>query len=256
MIDDNPRSADHKGDSCHENGDPADNTEPLIVTIEPQTKYKYSYDAKQYRLDRARFRLEKKAYCATHWTMIFLIIYTGLTLIVAVASVISAISTTTSANAAEKSMKIAYRARVSINGLGPSVYEQNGKKFFFEDGRVRMNSEVPNVGPFPATNVRYYRYWEIVGDKGNARKLPYQEIFDYPRVIPPKSQGLGTGVAFFTDQLSTEQMRKIVEPMTWTVFSILITYKDDFGDSHSAEYCDLFVLSGPNDVCPWPVDNH
>jgi hypothetical protein len=89
MTDDNPRDAYHKEDGRQKNSDPTHNTEPLIVTIEPQTKNKYSYDAKHYRLDRARYILEKKSYRTSHWTMVFLIVYTGLTLIVAISSVVA-----------------------------------------------------------------------------------------------------------------------------------------------------------------------
>jgi hypothetical protein len=89
MSDDNPRDANHKGDSRQKKSDPANNAEPLIVTIEPQTKNAHSYEAKDYRLERARFRLDKKAYRTTHWTMVFLIIYTGFTLVVAISSIIA-----------------------------------------------------------------------------------------------------------------------------------------------------------------------
>jgi hypothetical protein len=89
MADDNPRDTGHKSGGRQDSSKSADNAQPLIVTIEPQTKKQYSYEAKTYRLERARYRLEKKAYCVAKWTVIFLMAYTGLTLAVAIASAIS-----------------------------------------------------------------------------------------------------------------------------------------------------------------------
>jgi len=109
MSDDNPRSAHDKGNSCQKNNDSSNSTEPLIVTIEPQSKNKHPYEAKNYRLNRTRFRLEKKAYYTAHWTMIFLIIYTSLTFVVAVASIISDYVANKSANAAHMAAVTAQR---------------------------------------------------------------------------------------------------------------------------------------------------
>jgi hypothetical protein len=93
MFDDSPQDPKYKGDGGHTDAGAADNAEPIMVTIEPQVKNKHSYEAKNYRLDRARYRLEKKAYCAAKWTMIFLIAYTALTLVVALTSVIGTVNT-------------------------------------------------------------------------------------------------------------------------------------------------------------------
>ena len=61
---------------------------PLTVTIEP-SRNKNSYQAKEYRLNRIRHLLEKKTYHVQKWTMIFMVAYTGLTLIIAVASIVA-----------------------------------------------------------------------------------------------------------------------------------------------------------------------
>jgi len=89
-----------------------DNAEPLTVTIEAATKNKYSYEAKQYRLDRTRYRLEKKAYCVAKWTMVFLIVYTCLTLFVAIASIIAAGAAQESTRQAREQFLSSIRPRV------------------------------------------------------------------------------------------------------------------------------------------------
>lgn len=98
MSDGTPRNTDNKADGGQHGRDAANGTEPLIVTIEPQSRKSDSYEAKAYRLERAKYRLEKKAHRVGYWTMLFLLIYTGLTLIVAISSIIATVYSKRSAD--------------------------------------------------------------------------------------------------------------------------------------------------------------
>jgi hypothetical protein len=126
----------------------SDNAEPLTVTIEPSSKKQYSYEAKQYRLDRTRYRLEKKAYCAAHWTMTFLIIYTGLTLIVAVMSIITGFAAKESADTAARQLEMTDRpwVAVDVSITSPLAYNDKGVE-------VEFSFTPKNIGHSPAQNV-------------------------------------------------------------------------------------------------------
>jgi hypothetical protein len=177
MSDDNPRGADNKDNSSHENTDASGDGEPLIVTIEPQTKNKYSYDAKQYSLDGARFRLEKKAYRTAHRTMVFLIIYTGLTLVVAVAAIVSAVAAKQSANSFERQLEESLAANIDTTvqfDIDQVVVDlQNRGKGFAPwvqlDVTISENSVTsgkPDCEPQP-----FRKRWEMVRTVSSYREL-------------------------------------------------------------------------------------
>jgi hypothetical protein len=126
----------------------SDNTEPLTVTIEPASKQQYSYDAKQYRLDRAKYRLEKKAYSTSHWTMIFLIVYTGLTLIVAITSIITALAAKHSSDSAVNSYKLTKR---HTEDTDEAIVYVRGETT--EDGSNVYRVTVANTGKISAHSV-------------------------------------------------------------------------------------------------------
>lgn len=138
MSDDNPRNAQGKSGAGQNDPNPANHIEPLIVTIEPQTKNKYSYEAKSYRLERARYRLEKKAYRTAHWTMVFLLIYTGFTLIIVVSSIFATYHAGRSAD---------YQVAANRAWIVPEPPPQN-KRVIQE-----ANLEWHNVGKTPALAV-------------------------------------------------------------------------------------------------------
>jgi hypothetical protein len=138
---------DDSGNRGHTNRRASDNEEPLTVTIEP-SRQKYSYEAKQYRLDRARYRLEKKAYCTAHWTMVFLIIYTGLTLIVAVMSIISGFAAKKSADTATNQLELTLRPWVFVKDakvVSPLTFDK-------EWAHVTFEITLHNSGLTPAVN--------------------------------------------------------------------------------------------------------
>jgi hypothetical protein len=190
-----------------------------------------------------------------------LIVYTIYTARMYCANRDAADAAKSAADTASRTMKIAYQPRVIIASLGPNVTTKPGNKpgvNFLEDGRIRMISNISNIGPFTAKNVHYFTFWEIIGKRENAQRLSYSEAkepFGYPKVILPKSTGYDSSSAFFTDRLTPKQIKTIGSPEVWTEFSVLITYDDDFGDTHGTEYCDMFIIGGPQDICPWDIRN-
>jgi hypothetical protein len=55
--------------------------------------------------------------------------------------------------------------------------------------------------------------------------------------------------------LTASELSGLQDGTLYATFSILVTYDDDFGEAHHAEYCGLFTLQPYNDICPWPVRN-
>ncbi len=125
-----------------------------------------------------------------------------------------------------------------------------------DKGRLRVSIDVPNMGPFPARNVRFFRY-DTVTPRDQIAKRPYQtELLGEPKTIYPKVEGGSSGMAITGQKvISPEDLEGLKVGTLWATFSILIVYDDDFGDTHHTEYCDIFTLQPYNDICPWPVQN-
>jgi hypothetical protein len=120
----------------------SDNAEPLKVTIESVAKRKYSYTAKQYRLDRTRYRIEKKVFCVQCATMIFLIAYTILTGILATVSIIAS-------ETAKDALTSSHRPWVGNDGISNLSVESIGTDSITGD----FTFTIKNFGPSPALSV-------------------------------------------------------------------------------------------------------
>jgi hypothetical protein len=165
-------------------------------------------------------------------------------------------ATEQSADTANKTMKLAYRPRVIINGLGYST-TPGFPTVFDKESRIEMSIGYSNVGTIMAKNVRYFIFWELVADKKEAKKLSYSEtdgVFGYPKTSLPRLPN-PESATFYTEPFTAEQVKRFRSPGTWVEFSVMITYDDDFGDTHHAEYCDMFDNRGTQAICPWPVQN-
>ncbi|HXM61836.1 MAG TPA: hypothetical protein VN950_13345 [Terriglobales bacterium] len=232
MADDNPRGTGNKGERRRKDGDPANNAEPLIVTIEPQTKSKYSYEAKQYRLERARYRLEKKAYRATHCTMVFLIVYTGLTLIVAIMSVIQAIV----AHQGWSDNRKQASAYLTIENFNPIVVE-NDPNF-----RVKGDYSIRNVGGTAALAITapppqggigiYYPNYHVTRPMWGGPYLPI---------------GPTIGAGGISDHLGTFDMgsdkTSVLEGKAYYSLLIVVGYRNIFGEQLIATECRVYSPS-------------
>jgi|SRR5580698_2275435 hypothetical protein len=134
----------------------ADNspTPPLIVTIEPQTRQKFSYEAKHYRLDHARFKLDREAYRTAHWTMILLAIYTFFTLVVAVGSIWTVYIS-------DKQLALSERPWVGVQNFHCTDCKQE----FKADGTTlhigELGLTLTNTGHTPAQNMFATGTWAI-----------------------------------------------------------------------------------------------
>jgi hypothetical protein len=255
MADDNPRSADFEG-GRRKNGDPADGTEPLIVTIEPQTKGKHSYEAKYYRLDRARLRLEKEAYRTARCTMIFLIIYTGLTLAVAAASIVSAYAAKRSADTATKVMHIDDRAWIMFIWDVPHPSDQD---------LLVVTSHMVNYGKTPAFKLRVVAA-ATLASINDMPEFDYSEGTGHPHVtsdgpiFQPRQADYSTEpflIPVFVRHTATGQMVKFNDALNQKLRSRelvvyihgRIDYDDIFGVRRWVTFCDIYpriaVSTGP-----------
>jgi len=171
----------------------------------------------------------------------------------------AAIAAASAADTANRTMKLTYQPRIVISSLGPNVWtgpSKPGLNFLDDEGKIRMSAGISNIGPVSAKNVRYFTFWKIIGERKNAERLPYHETnesFGHLKTILPKISGYDASTAFFTDKLTPKQIKHIKLSSVWTEFSVLITYDDDFGDPHGTEYCDMFVIGGAQDICPWSI---
>jgi len=159
----------------------------------------------------------------------------------------------------QKTTKLAYRPRINLISLNSAlrVSTINGQlRVDLKDGKF-FQVEVPikNTGPLPATNVIISRFDAVIGDKENAKRLPYQEFRETEHVIPPASQGVNFDIVIPGTEDISSRIEELKKGKTWLEFSVLIVYDDEFGDTHHTEFCHLFTINGPTDICPWPVQN-
>jgi hypothetical protein len=180
MIDpfqNDPSDVHGKKSTTGDDNPSTDKVEPLIVTIEPQTKNKDSYEAKQYRLDCASYRLNqksyklnRKAYRVSHRTMVYLLIYTGLTLVVAVSSVIASYYARKSADTTKQSVQAYMNSTSAYLSFGEEFTvgkEIPGSK------ESEATVDIINLGNSPAIDV------EVFG--GNSD--PSEGGEDYPTTL-------------------------------------------------------------------------
>lgn len=188
------------------------------------------------------------------------------TLITSIAAIYQARSSTLSAGAAKRASEVAsntfrltFRPRLSLLGITPAVQSMVSGKLQTEldSGTLRVSISVPNTGPFPARNVRFFRY-DNVSTRDQAKPLRYEELPGEPKFIPPKAEGNWNSSMLIPGSrtITAVELKGLESGTLWATFSVLITYEDDLGrEVHHAEYCDLFTLQPANDVCPWPVRN-
>jgi len=162
-------------------------------------------------------------------------------------------ATQKAAEIASDTLKISYRPRIVINGLTtqPDPLDQE---------RLACSLGVLNTGPVAARNVRFFRFQNISTLK-DAKKMPYQETFEYPKMIQQTNgQPIGFGI-YGTSPLSDMELKSLQRQNTQVsdaqmlaTFSVLIQYDDDFSEaSHHTESCIMFTLP-PNQYwvsCPW-----
>jgi len=124
------------------------------------------------------------------------------------------------------------------------------------DGKyIQVEVPIKNTGPLPAGNFILYRFDAVIGQKGNARKPQYHEFLATPHAIPPATQGVNSDLVVPGTEDISQRVNQLKKGDIWLEFSVLVTYDDEFGQTHHSEFCDLFTIGGPTDICPWPVQN-
>ncbi len=227
------------------------------ITVEIQIP---TETAEKYYSDQNKNR---KAQWATFWvtvaTVLALVIYTCYTRNIWLESKKSADAAKSAADTARDTLRMTLRPRVTIPFINPLVQSViNGRLVTTLDhGKLKVGIEPVNTGPLAATNVRFFRY-DYVGARESARKMSYEgkELVGEMKLIPPKTEGISTSMSLLGETtISADDLRDLKSGKLWATFSIMITYDDDFGITHHAEYCDQFTLKPYNDICPWAVRN-
>jgi hypothetical protein len=168
----------------------------------------------------------------------------------------AALAAKNAADVATNTFKLTFRPRIKILSISPNNITTNGLlSHNLDKGRFTVVLNAPNTGPFAARNVRFFIY-DNVSSKSAVKRLEYTELNGMPKLLPSKDEG-GYGVMTITGLrvLSAEEKMGLRDGSLYATFSILISYDDDLGESHHAEYCDLVDWTPYNDICPWPVRN-
>jgi hypothetical protein len=237
----NPGKAQHSGERRSRSRRAADNAEPLKVTIESAAKQKYSYNAKQYRLDRSRYRLEKKAYCAACCTMIFLIVYTVLTGILALFSV-------KSNGTAKETLMRSQRPWVA-NDEGATLTIDK-----VEDDSVSgsFTFTAKNFGPSPALNVgqTIYPFVRTLPDASEfeeAKKKACGGAFTTSSIagdsiFPQQTHTYTTSGAFYVAGINPKYTTILIEGC--------IAYRDQFDPRQTTHYTSFCLMGNIRDPNP------
>jgi hypothetical protein len=245
----NSGDARHGDDRRYQNRRASDNAEPLTVTIESAAKQQYSYAAKQYRLNRAGYRLQKKAYCATHWTMVFLIIYTGLTLVVAVSSVIATVFTKRAAQAANVSADTAQKQFEASQRpyLGVDTIKQAGFK-----GGMLISAQLKNFGTVPA----YFAIiqWDTIIEPD--KEVRGHELPTGPQIVFP-----GPGGPVMLAGVSLERTKQVMAGDKELFFRAIVEYsiashKQTYNYCNQYKYdrqANVFLNFGMCGLKPYPT---
>jgi len=254
--------ADHRQERQHKHTDYINPSKPLpiLFTSSGDAVYGASATARSQEQKQSRHKPFQKWLAANGVgvaTLIALVFYTVYTARQWHQMKRAADAAKNTANTAYETMKLAYRPRVTLLGINPLAQSMiNGKLVTtLNNGRLKVGIDLPNNGPFPARNVRFFRF-DNISPHDQITKLPYEELMGEPKVIPPKVSNSGTGLAIFGKRkVSNAELIQLQKGNLWATFSILVIYNDDFGDTHHTEYCGIFTLQPYNDVCPWPVQN-
>jgi hypothetical protein len=99
------------------------------------------------------------------------------------------------ARVATVTLKVTLRPRLMILAMSDMVSTINGILTpNLVDGKVRVNLTIPNYGPFPANNVKWFRY-DAVSSIDQIRQLTYGAAANrMMQMIPPRQDNEGIGI--------------------------------------------------------------
>ncbi len=208
----------------------ADHEEPITVTIEPSVENKNSYKSKEYRLNHIRYRLEKKLFdiqtfrwrkkkrSIPFFTLIFMVIYTVFTSIIAVESIVS---TNSAKNAFKATAAGVIRADIGI------------------DNRDTVNVSFANKGKGNASKVKArYRLTLQTIPEGNILwssdwKNAYSEVVQ---------QGEGVENPTVIDGFNAKHLTPFINSKEALRAEGDFTYNDGFGNVGPVGFC--IMLAG------------
>jgi hypothetical protein len=203
LIGDDVKTIRDKNSTCNNQSEPTEEHQGASV-IRSANKKPNSYEAKQYALEKLRFRMEKKAFCVGIWTVVILGIYTVLTGYQSCQTQKAADATTRAADTAEKNFAFTQSefrmeqrpylspvprpafAKPASNGI------DIGRPFavLMEKGGDTLSIAVDlrNIGKSPANNSVLTRMEYIFGERDKARQgaKRYQPSYEsVPNVVAP-----------------------------------------------------------------------
>ena len=155
-------------------------------------------------------------------------------------------ATQDAANTATSTYKLTFRSRLVISGMSPEGLDH---------GRLHISFHVPNYGPTPAKNLRFYRF-ESIDRWDQTKRMPYgPQVTIYPQMLLPNDTN---GMGMTGDRITSEnEIKGLISHDLVATFSILIVYEDEIGITHHAEYCEqsTWLQSAWNQPCWWLVQN-
>lgn len=150
-------------------------------------------------------------------------------------------------NIANKTMRLAYRPRITLLGINPTVMrlQVNGSiRTTLDKNRLHVGIDIPNTGPFAARNVRFFRY-DNVSPRDMVTRLPYRELLGQPKTIPPKPDGFG-GITITGERIITPSELSGLEKGTWSPrspFSLAMTMTLEKPTIQSIAICSRLTVS-------------
>src|SRR6266576_2814537 len=173
-------SADKNRDQAH---DAQENTSPS----HPRTETEKANSQKMSRFQAFMHKHFPEAKAHDRWTLVFTSVIAVSTFIYMIAAVWTLVemsrSTTAAKSAAETArdtFRLTYRPRLKILGITQNQEMINGKLHTnLDKGRLTVRIDVPNTGPFPARNVRFFRY-DNVSKRDQVAQRPYEELKGEP----------------------------------------------------------------------------
>jgi hypothetical protein len=162
-------------------------------------------------------------------------------------------------NAMRDQLVMAYRPRLLITGIDPylrSAPDGSEELILNDEGIFGAQVILPNTGVLVAKNVRFFRFSDV-GLRDQLKKSTYQEILSETKVVPPKVENFNPNhIIFGTRAINTSEAIELKKGGFWYMFSVLVSYEDDFGNTHHTEYCGRFTLpKDRREPCPWSVQN-
>jgi hypothetical protein len=237
---------------------------PADSAIPPSRKTCKTYEAKQYALDKLRYRSENKAFCIGRWTVIILAIYTGLTGYQSCQAKRTADATVKAAEAAEHQIndtaanfRADQRAWIGIQSMALKLPEDPSEV-------IAAQAAMVNLGKSFALNVKsdFSLFFTV-----HAQDISeYVKREDRPSLATAGSLGnLPPNIPYplnmvrqepdLPPALARSNRRQVISQVNAGKYFIYlfghIAYEDVFHQTHFTNFCGIWTPKvGSFDACP------